>query len=92
MRRIPQYKNPLIKLRTPPLDPITIEEYRRQRTAILAYIRPLMASLMISTRNQPKRSYAGQGSTQIAIDGVRDMIAFRQQGLASLRRRLAASN
>jgi hypothetical protein len=91
MRRIPQYKNPRVQLRTPPLDPITIEEYRRLRSATLRYIAPLMKDLMVSTRNQPKRVYPA-GSTQIAVNGVRDMIAARQQGLAALRRRLAASN
>lgn len=90
MRMYDSWHNPRIKLRTPPLEPIMLDEYRRRRQQVLGYICKLMQSLMLITRNQPKNRY--QGQTAVAVNGVRHEIALRQRELAHLRKRFAANS
>lgn len=88
MRAIPQYKNPRFQLRAVPVQPITLEEYRRIRKQQLGFIAKLMRDLMSITYGQPKR-ISDFTVTNNTYAFQRDQIAGRQKGLAHIRRQLA---
>jgi hypothetical protein len=90
MRAVPQYRNPnpRFQLRTPPIQPISVAEYRRIRQQQLGFIAKLMQDLMSVSYGQPKRNSEHHPTQQVYVY-LRDQIAKRQQGLAHIRKQLA---